>query len=194
MPDLVRVMDLQQEQLARSLGEGHRVIHGVAGSGKTMILGYRCVRLAEVLGKPILVLCYNVTLASKLAHAIEQKGVAGQVTVRHFHGWCHDQLRLYNVPKPEEGEGFFDRMVDAVVHAVERGQIPAAQYGAVLIDEGHDFRPEWLKLAAQMVDPETDSLLVLYDDAQSIYTQHVRRKFSFKSVGIEARAARRFSV
>lgn len=41
IPDIVKVMDLQQEQLARSLGEGHRVIHGVAGSGKTMILGYR---------------------------------------------------------------------------------------------------------------------------------------------------------
>jgi len=41
VPDIVRVMDLQQEQLARSMGEGHRVIHGVAGSGKTMILGYR---------------------------------------------------------------------------------------------------------------------------------------------------------
>src|SRR5690606_22808272 len=39
IPDIVRVMDLQQEQLARSLGEGHRVIHGVAGSGKTLILG-----------------------------------------------------------------------------------------------------------------------------------------------------------
>ncbi|MCG8537302.1 MAG: NERD domain-containing protein [Pseudomonadales bacterium] len=32
LPDIVRVMDYQQEQLARSLGEGHRVIHGVAGS------------------------------------------------------------------------------------------------------------------------------------------------------------------
>jgi hypothetical protein len=41
LPDIVRVMDLHQEQLARSIGEGHRVIHGVAGSGKTMILGYR---------------------------------------------------------------------------------------------------------------------------------------------------------
>ena len=34
-------MDLQQETLARSLGDGYRVIHGVAGSGKNMILGYR---------------------------------------------------------------------------------------------------------------------------------------------------------
>ena len=39
-------MDLQQEQLARSLGDGHRVIHGVAGSGKTLILGYRAEQLA----------------------------------------------------------------------------------------------------------------------------------------------------
>jgi superfamily I DNA and RNA helicase len=43
----MRVMDMQQEQLARSLGDGHRVIHGVAGSGKTMILGYRAEYLGE---------------------------------------------------------------------------------------------------------------------------------------------------
>jgi superfamily I DNA and RNA helicase len=41
VPDIVRVMDLQQEQLARSMGEGHRVIHVVAGSGKTMAGGCR---------------------------------------------------------------------------------------------------------------------------------------------------------
>ena len=29
-PDIVKVMDLQQQQLARSMGEGHRIIHGVA--------------------------------------------------------------------------------------------------------------------------------------------------------------------
>jgi superfamily I DNA/RNA helicase len=56
----------------------------------------------------------------------------------------------------------------------------------VLIDEGHDFRPEWLKLAVQMVDPATNSLLVLYDDAQSIYERSRSKQFSFKSVGIQA--------
>ncbi|HWL64266.1 MAG TPA: nuclease-related domain-containing protein [Steroidobacteraceae bacterium] len=39
--DLLQVMDLAQEEIARNLGEGHRVIHGVAGSGKTLILAYR---------------------------------------------------------------------------------------------------------------------------------------------------------
>ncbi|MGB5177284.1 MAG: NERD domain-containing protein, partial [Gammaproteobacteria bacterium] len=66
LPDLMRVMDMQQEQLARSLGEGHRIIHGVAGSGKTLILGYRCQYLAKFLHKPILVLCFNITLAARL--------------------------------------------------------------------------------------------------------------------------------
>lgn len=41
VPSIMRVMDFQQEQLTRSVGDGNRVIQGVAGSGKTMILGYR---------------------------------------------------------------------------------------------------------------------------------------------------------
>ena len=35
------VMDLHQEQVARGLGEGHRIIRGVAGSGKALILVLR---------------------------------------------------------------------------------------------------------------------------------------------------------
>jgi hypothetical protein len=81
-------------------------------------------------------------------------------------------------------------MVQCVINGVDRQQIPSGQYQAVLIDEGHDFAPEWLKLVAQMVDPSTNSLLVLYDDAQSIYerskTREVGKQFSFKSLDIQA--------
>lgn len=187
VPDVVRVMDLQQEQLARSLGTGHRVIHGVAGSGKTMILGYRAEQLAKVSGpgaKPILILCYNEPLAVQLQATIRAKCLAN-VQVRHFHRWCRQQLVAYGQEIPS-GERMFDAMVDGVIRAVDRRQVPSGQYQAVLIDEGHDFRPEWLKLVAQMVDPETNSLLVLYDDAQSIFLRSRSRQFSFKSVGIQA--------
>jgi hypothetical protein len=187
VPEIVRVMDLQQESLARSMGEGHRMIHGVAGSGKTMLLGYRAQVLAQVLARPILVLCFNAALAARLEHMIAERGLAEKVNVRSFHGWCMDELKLYRVPQPEPGEGYFERMVEAVIRAVERGQVPRAQYGAVLIDEGHDFEPEWLKLVAQMVDPETNSLLVLYDDAQSINRSKARLGFSFAELGIQAR-------
>jgi Nuclease-related domain len=60
MPDIIKVMDMQQELLARSFGEDHRVVHGVAGSGKTLILGFRCWYLAQLHSKPILV-CRFIT-------------------------------------------------------------------------------------------------------------------------------------
>ncbi len=76
--------------------------------------------------------------------------------------------------------------VDRVIRAVDRQQIPSGQYQAILIDEGHDFAPEWLRLVTQMVDPTTNSLLLLYDDAQSIYERTRSKQFSFKSVGVQA--------
>jgi len=75
----------------------------------------------------------------------------------------------------------------AAIRSVERKIIPCAQYDAVLIDEGHDFKPEWFKLIVQMVNPDTNSLLVLYDDAQSIYNGPKKLSFSFSSVGIQAK-------
>jgi hypothetical protein len=189
LPDIMRVMDLQQEQLARSLGDGHRVIHGVAGSGKTMILGYRAEYLAQAStasSKPILILCFNEPLGVKLHSVMQAKGLGGRVHVRHFHKWCRDQLVAFGQAIPAQSPRMFDEMVDNVIRGVDRKQIPSGQYQAVMIDEGHDFAPEWLKLVTQMVDPTTNSLLVLYDDAQSIYERARSKQFSFKCVGIQA--------
>lgn len=193
LPDLMQVMDLQQEQLARSLGDGHRVIHGVAGPGKTMILGYRAEHLAKTqtaASKPILVLCYNEPLAVKLAADMAAKGLHERVHVRHFHKWCRDQLVQHQLlPEGTQRKAvakLMDEYVQGVIAGVEAGRIPTGQYHAVLIDEGHDFAPEWLTLATQMVDPATNSLLLLYDDAQSIYDRTRSKSFSLKSVGIQA--------
>ena len=187
VPEIIKVMDLQQEQLARNLGTGHRVIHGVAGSGKTMILGFRALQLAQTMSKPILVLCFNVSLAANLRHYVSEKKMEHKVQVYHFHDWCGQQIKTYHCNVPESEVPYFERQVVAVIQGVEKSQIPRAQYGAVLIDEGHDFEPEWLQLVTQMVDPETDDLLLLYDDAQSIYKKRSALDFSLSSVGIKAR-------
>lgn len=186
-PQVLKVMDLKQEQLARSLGDGHRIIHGVAGSGKTLILAYRCEHLAQVM-KSVLVLCFNVALAAKLRSLMNEKGLNHLVAVRHFHGWCGEMLRRYGIPRPNynqyPGAEYIKQLEKLVISGVENGTIPTGQYGAVMVDEGHDFEPEWLKIVAQMVNPETESLLVLYDDAQNLYGK--RSNFSFKSIGIKA--------
>ena len=195
--DLLQVLDLQQDQLARSLGDGHRVVHGVAGSGKTLILAYRAQYLAESTQKPVLVLCFNVSLAAHLENMIHARGDSVQpVLVRHFHGWCKDLLQTYRVGLPDRsrysGSDYIEQLVRRVIDAIACGQIPSGLYGAMMIDEGHDFEAAWLHLAAQMVSPETNSLLLLYDDAQSLYGKQQRRKFSFKSVGIRHKVEQRF--
>lgn len=190
LPDLLQVMDLQQEQVARTLGEGHRVIHGAAGSGKTMILIFRAQYLAAAAraDQPVLVLCFNRTLADRIRHQLRERGVDERVQVRTFHGWCQDLVRSYQlgVPPGLKGDAHFAALARAVERAVDSGRVPGGQYLALLIDEAHDFEDAWLRIAGRMVSPATNSLLVLYDDAQSIY-QGKRRRFNFASVGIEAR-------
>ncbi|MCE1227652.1 MAG: NERD domain-containing protein [Geobacteraceae bacterium] len=189
LPDIMRVMNFQQEQLARSLGEGHRVIHGVAGSGKTLIIGYRAQYLAAVCSKPILILCFNKPLAKKLKFWMQEKGILDKVQVHHFHEWCGEQLTARGIPKPKQGQdagAYAEELVLKVIDNVDNGRIPSSQYDAVMIDEGNDFESEWFTLITKMVNPRTNSLLVMYDDAQNIYKRKSKLKFTFKSVGIKA--------
>lgn len=53
--DILRVMDREQERLARTLGDGHRLLRGVAGSGKTITLSGAGARRAAALtgGGPV---------------------------------------------------------------------------------------------------------------------------------------------
>jgi len=188
LPDVIKIMDLAQEKVARNLGEGHRIIHGVAGSGKTLLLAYRCLHLEKQgLNKPILALCYNKTLAARLKQMLHEKGAGDNVHVRHFHGWCADMCRLYQLDIPQDARPTYEKQVEAVISGAEIGRVPRAQYAAILIDEGHDFEPAWFKLLVQMIDPETNSLLLLYDDVQNIYGKQKRRSTSWASLGVEAK-------
>jgi hypothetical protein len=60
-------LDIDQERTARNMKDGHRLISGVAGSGKTLILLARAKVLANrLLDQRILILCFNITLAAHL--------------------------------------------------------------------------------------------------------------------------------
>jgi superfamily I DNA/RNA helicase len=188
--DVLQVMDLQQESVARNLGEGHRVIHGPAGSGKTMILVFRAAQLAAAAteDKPILVLCYNRDLAARIETMLRLRGVGRAVQVSTFHRWAMDLIRTYQLGQVRTGkltDEDYEALARLACEGITSSRVPKGQYTALLIDEAHDLADEWLAAAAQMVDPATRSLLVLYDDAQSIYQQK-RRKLNFARLGIEA--------
>ena len=104
--DILQVMDLQQESVARNLGEGHRLIHGPAGSGKTMILIYRAVQLQAIArpDKPVLVLCFNRELAGRIDTMLRLKGVGASVQVSTFHTWAMDLIRTYQLAPIRQGQ------------------------------------------------------------------------------------------
>ncbi len=184
------VMDLQQEQLARSLGGGHRILRGVAGSGKTLILAFRAEQLSRTASRPVLVLCYGNGIAGRLESAMQDRGVEDRVQVSTFHGWCWRMARTYDIALPSSTQwpDFDQRLaagVRVIVAAVDRGQVPSGQYDAVLVDEAHDFEEDWLRLAARMVHPDTRSLMIAYDDMQAIYKGRARPVWS--QLGIEAK-------
>ena len=79
------MLDLRQERHARALGDGHRIVYGVAGSGKTVLLIARA-RLLAAQGADlrVLLLCFNVSLAAYLRGCLAD---CHNATVCHFDGW-----------------------------------------------------------------------------------------------------------
>jgi hypothetical protein len=185
----LEVLDAQQEQAARSLGSGHHVVFGVAGSGKTVLLLARARLLAaREPGRRVLFLCYNKALAADLAARLADDPAVRGVEVRHFHSWA---ARLTGLRKRDD-EAFDDygaRVVAALLDGVGHFS-DAEKYDAVLIDEAHDFEPDWFRCATAMLrgGPEGD-LLIAVDAAQSVYGRS--RGFTWKSVGVQAQGRSR---
>lgn len=179
--DVLGTFDRHQEQVARNLGDGHRVVAGVAGSGKTILLLHRARMLAEDPNRRVLVLCYNRVLGNHLADQLRPTHPA--VEVYSFHAWARQLTRL----TPAAGEAFDvyeQRLLAALSRTLELAPT-ADRYDAVLVDEAHDFDPAWLRLVVQALKDRQDGhLLLAVDGAQSLYGR--RRDFTWKSVGIRA--------
>jgi len=184
--EILRVMDREQERLGRRLGDGHRLLRGVAGSGKTVTLICRARYLRAI--RPdwrVLVLCFNRVLAESLRDAL---GDDPGIEVATFHAWCHARLQEARLPPPRpEGRGpewdeYFTTVVPGLLaRAYDEGRLATGAYQAVLVDEGQDFADEWYRVLLRALDPKTRSLFITLDSSQNIY----RRKVSWREIGID---------
>lgn len=175
----LKVLDLRQEQNVRKIGDGHRIIHGVAGSGKTILLIAKARLLSQQ--KPdaqILLLCYNVTLASYLRETLEE---CSNVTVQHFDGWTKANGCTRQYYQEELNEELGDRFLSKL----ENGCADTRRYDAVLIDEAQDFAVSWFKCVLEaMKEPNDGDLVIVGDGSQGLYGS---TKVSWKEIGINAR-------
>ncbi|MDQ2835265.1 MAG: AAA family ATPase [Acidobacteriota bacterium] len=183
--DRIRALDLEQERTAKSILEGHRVLKGVAGSGKTLVLTCRAKYLRKI--QPnwrILIVCYNRSLCRYIQQmlAVSKPGYGNDaIEVYHYHGLIK-ALTGANMGKleSESKEEWQDRMCAILRRAIGSGTLNAS-YDAILIDEGQDFAVEWLQSLTELLDERSNSLLFCLDPAQNIFG----RKVTYKSAGIQ---------
>lgn len=187
----IKTMDLHQENMAKQLGDKHRLIRGVAGSGKTLVLASRAKMLAKA--HPdwrILVLCYGIPLSRNLKQMIQRMmnepddlfdllnppssdhSGNSKVEVYNFHEWLRNSLQMK------------DNEIPTLLDKVSKKEAILPTYDAIMIDEGQDFEADWLKLLSCCLNPDTQSLLLVEDRAQSIF----KRKTSLaQDIGLDFR-------
>jgi len=181
--DIIRVMDRQQESMAKSLGEGHRVIRGVAGSGKTLILVYRARLLAGLYPKHrILVTCFTKSLAGQLRYLLSDHS---NVDVINLDKIMSDVIRAARMKFPGYGDENGDQVADVALAAYKK--IRAPRYHTVLVDEAQDFSTKALQFIVGLIEDGHDDLVVVADAAQNIFG----RRFSWKQAGIQAQGRTR---
>ena len=141
------------------MGEGHRILKGVAGSGKSLVLACRAKYLHQLHAKwNILVVCYNISLRQYLKQLIRLSGVnsddvgAERITVQHFHGLVKD-LTGANLSRNngESSEDYDKRIGEIFKDQITSGKVKKGHYQAILIDEAIPSPIIWL-VAQQEAD------------------------------------------
>ncbi|WP_164103821.1 nuclease-related domain-containing DEAD/DEAH box helicase [Candidatus Laterigemmans baculatus] len=202
--------DEQQKLSAQIWERGPRLIRGVAGSGKTVVLANNLARWIErgqksslsLFDEPvrpprILAVCFNRTLVPFLQKKI---GVAyrqrtgrelpkGAVDVFAYNRlmWHLAQAGLWGYQRiadltDEERAARYTRDLKYVKEH-EPQTFERYAYDAIYVDEGQDFAEEDFRLLSELcVQREGEpSLFVFYDDAQNLYG---RKRPNWQSLGL----------
>lgn len=194
----LKVLDKEQEQEAWKIGPGHRIIKGVAGSGKTLLIAYRAKILKAMHPDyKILIICYNITLKKYIRTKIKEllSDVIvddSNIDIVHFHDFAYNVIRNYvsdgnnkirSIGSQTEWDAYQSKIGDMLLKGINDGEIKQGMYDAILIDECQDLTTDFLKFLLHVLNKETNHLLIAIDPAQNLYGGTV----TWKEIGIQAK-------
>jgi superfamily I DNA and RNA helicase len=205
----------EQAELSRMDWDGGpRLVRGVAGSGKTIVLANNLARRLErmqaaveqdLFGKTkpprLLAVCYNRTLApflrQKIDAAYRQRTglplpatsvdvcIMNQVMYRLA---AADVLKYQVVNSAADIVRILKYLDDLdSIKRTDPEKLRSVAYDAIYVDEGQDFQDEhyqFLKGLCRVEERGEPNLYVFYDDAQNLYA---KRRPNWQSLGINIR-------
>ena len=154
----------EQERFIPSNQEEKR-IHGVAGSGKTLVLARRAVNAHIRTKKRVLILTFNKTLRNYIRDRINdvrEEFPWSAFTILHYHEFFRaSALNLRMKVKSidaYDSELFFEHVKDRIV-----------KYDTLIIDEIQDYKGVWFRILKKYFLVENGEFVVFGDGKQDIY-------------------------
>ena len=165
---LIQITEEQCEVLDDVEVNRRMIVHGYAGTGKTILAQTFAKRLASE-DKKVLLLFYNKGIASTVRYAFEKHGTVEVGTFSSF------AKRLVEREDPDwweankkSGDDFWRLELPAHLFDIPRDRLP--QFDAIIVDEGQDFKPEWFEfLQLLLADGDHTHFTVFLDEHQDIF-------------------------
>lgn len=178
-----RFDDRQKDLINTRTDSGFRRIKGVAGSGKSVIIANRALKLAAE-GKNVLIICYNITLVN-LLHLMAIKAAKknnkiqdlSNISFIHFHGWAkdmaywtgnRDQYNKWSNGAIQNSKKELAEQSKVIQDWIKGTDLENNMYDAILVDEGQDFCLEWWD-ALRLTLKDDGEMVLVADENQDLY-------------------------
>jgi len=161
----------EQIQLLSAMRANRRmVINGVAGSGKTVLAVQKAKEFAKDDLRTLLV-CYNQPLASWLEAILQEES---RIRVSTFHSLCFKEANdaVLEIPETPDSEWFSEDAANLLVEATQSNE---TTFDAIVIDEGQDFKDDWLTaLLMTLAEPDAAPVYLFMDAHQQLYRDRLQ--------------------
>jgi len=187
-------LERTQTHITHNVGYlGNRIIYGVAGSGKTIIIQRKAEFLQQLnLDWNILIVCFNKPLATYL----QKNNIQPKIEITTIFAWFRRIMQRWDASKHSELQNsnnsseYFRKLPFTILEYLEKEEslFRLPTYDAILIDEGQDFQKEWLELLRYAFVPKNPGseglFLVCLDSLQAVHKK--KESFTWKEIGIKA--------
>lgn len=165
--ELLMLTDTQARYLDFLAAAPIALVEGGAGTGKTTLAVERARRAAAA-GRSVVLMCFNHPLSVHLSS--ELSGTAASVTT--FHGFCGRMCSVVGMDVDSvraacDERTFWAERLPSLLADIGLDD-PPETYDDLIIDEGQDFRGEWVDVLRLFLRPE-GSMFVFRDDFQNLY-------------------------
>lgn len=167
------ILSEEQERIIDETEEDRRkVFFGAAGTGKTYIAMEKAKRLAEE-GKKVFLTCYNKNLAKLFSKYVNHEAIMTHSFLDFIEADLKENGVYLEKPKENRDLGtYYNETLPNEAYNYYSSLQEEERYDAIIVDEGQDFREEYI-IALESMLKEDGYFYVFADDKQNIFRTNI---------------------